>query len=354
MKRVISTVVVICLSILFLTSCEKEIPSEKKIITGHDYIIYEDTIYYIDRYTQKIRYQILGNIQETGLPLAGDALAMDDDNPFSRINSAMMLVDEAATKANEGQPVLIFALKSADEENYQILSYNTKDSRLSVLKEDITGPVQTLHLYGEYILYTTNDGELGCNVHSLKKDGSACYTLPNPEHQIYIVKNCYNDEIYIESPPSLYKASMTLENLTFLFDNYDTPVFFSEKYLYYREYDSQQLCRRTLADLSQNEVFLEEKTVGITRGNSYLYLKEAKDSGDFGKEKYDMVYLYNASTDENRLIFQNTEPDVMYLYMDFSDQYILFDCNYISGDKVGVKEFMVYNIGTQEKLYIPY
>lgn len=351
MKRVISTVVVVCLSILFLTSCEKEIPSEKNIITGHDYIIYEDTIYYIDRYTQKIRYQILGNIQETGLPLVGDALAMDDDNPFSRINSAMMLVDEAATKANEGQPILIFALKSADEENYQILSYNTKDSRLSVLKEDITGPVQTLHLYGEYILYTTNDGELGCNVHSLKKDGSVSYTLPNPEHQNYVVKNCYNDEIYIESSPSLYKASMTMENLTLLFDNYDTPVFFFKDDLYYRELESGKLSRKPLSNLSQNEIIIDDFTVGITRGNSYLYVKKLEDgSGIDGNS----IYLYNASTDENRLIFQNTEPDVMYFYMDFSDQYILFDCNYISGDKVGVKEFMVYNIETQEKLYIPY
>ena len=351
MKRVISTVVVVCLSILFLTSCEKEIPSEKKIITGHDYIIYEDTIYYIDRYTQKIRYQILGNIQETGLPLVDDALAMDEDNPFSCINSAMMLVDEAATKANEGQPILIFALKSADEENYQILSYNTKDSRLSVLKEDITGPVQTLHLYGEYILYTTNDGELGCNVHSLKKDGSVSYTLPNPEHQNYVVKNCYNDEIYIESSPSLYKASMTMENLTLLFDNYDTPVFFFKDDLYYRELESGKLSRKPLSNLSQNEIIIDDFTVGITRGNSYLYVKKLEDgSGIDGNS----IYLYNASTDENRLIFQNTEPDVMYFYMDFSDQYVLFECNYISGDKVGVKEFMVYNIETQEKLYIPY
>ncbi len=91
--------------------------------------------------------------------------------------------------------------------------------------------------------------------------------------------------------------------------------------------------------------------MGITRGNSYLYVKKLEDgSGIDGNS----IYLYNASTDENRLIFQNTEPDVMYFYMDFSDQYVLFECNYISGDKAGVKEFMVYNIEMQEKLYIPY
>ena len=349
MKKTIS--ILLLIGLLSLVSCGKVLPAEDKIAVGQKCIVYNDFIYYVDAATAIIRYQVFENIQPNGIPLAGDILAGDTDNPLAGVSlMTLLLVDEAATRANDDYPVIVISLQQTGEDFYKILTFNTKNNSVSILKEGL-GPIEYLYLYGEYILYTTNDGELGRNVHSLKKDGSVSYTLPNPEHQNYVVKNCYNDEIYIESSPSLYKASMTMENLTLLFDNYDTPVFFFKDDLYYRELESGKLSRKPLSNLSQNEIIIDDFTVGITRGNSYLYVKKLEDgSGIDGNS----IYLYNASTDENRLIFQNTEPDVMYFYMDFSDQYVLFECNYISGDKVGVKEFMVYNIETQEKLYIPY
>ena len=349
MKKSISFLLLICLFMIPLAACGRTLPAENETVTsGYNATIYQNTVYYVDRSTLEIRYQTIGNVQEKGIPLIGDVLAGEADNPLALVYTALLLVDEAATQTNDGYPVLIAALRNLGDDFYKIIAFDTQSNHVTILKDGI-GPVQSLHLYGEYLLYSTNDGDLGCNVHSLKKDGSESYTLPNPDCNIYTIKNCYRDEVYIEGEPALYKATLTMENLTHLFDNYNTPVFFFEDYLYYREFDSGKISRRPLSDLSQNEMVISDCTEGIARGSSYLYLEKAE-----GETTVDVnaIYLYEANSDENRLVFQNTDLEKEYYYKDFTDTYILFDIYLADGSLA--PEFMVYRIDTQERIYIPY
>lgn len=354
MKKIVSfAVIAVHLALLFLLAgCQPSVTSEdKRAVLGHQYAIYQDTVYYLDFNERTIKYQSINNIQETGLPLCQDVLSADRaEHPLANLSSARILVDEDATRKNGGVPVLIIAYCNSAN-SFDIVTFNTKTNRMKTLKEDITY-IHTLHFYDGYIIYACDEGDQGYNVYSMKKDGSEHCMLENPEQRGYRVRNIYDDLIYVtDGVGNLYAATLDLKNLTYLFENCDNTVFFSNDYVYYAEYGSRALCRRPRADLSQKEVLFEYQVRGIARSSSeYLHIK----TNENGQLDYNSFYIFDAETGMDTLVFENTDPNRSVNYADFNEKYILFAVRTPKADGSGSESaYLVYDREEQKEIYIP-
>ena len=252
MKQIIFSFASLLVFLGIFSACTDVPVIENKTITGTESVVYDDVLYYYDFFSREIRYQNINNVQETGLPLMNDILSSDEENPFINVRFALLLIDENATLRNDNYPILIIAYRNlADVLNgvgSKIITFNTKNNSIKVLRDNI-GSIQSLHLYGNTVCYTVNDGELGFNVHTIKTDGSDYHSLTNPQKRGYRVRDFKENNVYLtDEAGNFYSATLELENLNYLFDNCWIIAYFCGNDLYYLTYDGALLSKKNSSD----------------------------------------------------------------------------------------------------------
>ena len=341
MKRFFSLILVFVL-MLCLISCKpdgSEKTDDPTVEIARNMAVYHNTVFYYDSRTQTIKYQNIDHIYSTGVPLYQDALASGDENPFVEMIQPKIIVDPIATEKNGGHPVLYIYYRK--QLKTFLVSFNTANNQVRILKEDIS-PVMTLFLYGEHLIFSTAEGDAGEVIHTVKTDGTDFCTLENPDKLLMRPRNVLNDRIYFTSTGNLYTAPLSLDSSSLVLSDCDTPVFFGGEDIYYVESSTSHLCKVSPDDPSSKETVIQENTGGMAWGSLYLYL--------IGKpEDQNTFYLYNAQTNENKIIYQNPDPNFRRGHVCFSDTYICFQGSTDEG-----KRIFYYDLVKQEEIEIPY
>ena len=340
MKKYISFILAVLLTFC-LVSCKDNQTDEgdetltPTVIFGKDVAVYQDTVFYRDKTTREIKYQNTENLQSTGWNLYRDLLETEE-NPFKNVSAGtLIIVDSIATKKNNGAPVLYIALNSTAGK--KLVSFNTANNQMRVLK-DLSDTVAYFLMYGEYLIFATNEEELGTKLHSMKTDGTDYRTLDNPDKLSLRPVNIENGELYFTSGVgNLYKAPLSLDSYSLVLGDCASPVFFCDDYIYYSEFSTSHLCRAKRNDPSAKETVIHEAASGIAQDSLYLYVSRESDDTD-------TVYLYDARTNETVPVYQKKGRAN---YRCFSDSYICF-----SDDSE--KLLLYYDITAKKEIKIPY
>ena len=316
--------------------------SAPMVTFSHEVAVYQDTVFYCDRNEGgKIKYQSLNNIQSTGTPL----YPSNNRNIFSGVESGtQFIIDPIATEKNGGHPLLYIYLKKSYGRSGELVSFNTKNNEARILKED-TPDVRQFLLYGEYLIFSTNEGTSGRTVHSVKTDGTDFHTLENPYRYMMFPQNVLNGEIYFTKGSDLYKAPLSLDSSSLVAKKVTDTVFFCDGYMYYTNIgtypDSLEtdhyLFRVDLNDSSGKQTVIGQPTFGIVRDSLFLYYVGVEGN---------TVYLYDAETNESETVYPNKGRKKLGC---FSDSYICFL------ETSGGESFLLYyDINTKEEIRIPY
>ena len=341
MKKYISLILAVLLTFGF-SSCNWNQSNHEDesltptVIFGKDIAVYQNTVFYRDKFTREIKYQNMENLQSTGWNLYRDPWETEE-NPFKHVSAGtLIIVDPIATKKNDGSPVLYITLNS--QTGKTLISFNTANNQMHVLKKDISDTVTYFLMFGEYLIFTTNEGDLGTKIHSIKTDGRDYHTLDNPDKLSLRPVNVLNNELYFTSSNgNLYKAPLSLDSYSLVLGDCTAPVFFCDNYIYYNELSTSHLCRASLGDLSVKETVIDETTAGIAQDSLYLYVSRESDDTD-------TIYLYNAKTNENTVVYQKRGKEN---YRCFTDSYICFTDD-------NEKIILYYDIAAKEAIKIPY
>ena len=309
-------------------------PLTPTVIFGRDVAVYKNMVFYRDDSTRELKYQDMENIQSTGFNLYQDLLETDE-NPFNHVTArTSIIVDPIATEKNDGAPILYIALNRLD---HTVVSYNTATQQMRILKNDLTGRLMSLLLYGEHLIFSTYEGDLGTRIHAIKTDGTDYRTLDNPDKLTLDIENVWNDEIYFTNGTGiLYKAPLSLDSFSFVLDDCFGSVCFGGDYLYYNEMSTSYLRRAPLNDLSAKETVIDQPVAGIAQESLYIYT--------IRNDEERSAYLYHTKTNENQMVYQNMSTKD---YRCFSETYICF--------KERHKNLICYyDIATKEEIEIPY
>ncbi|MCD7747633.1 MAG: DUF5050 domain-containing protein [Firmicutes bacterium] len=339
-----------------------------KMTTSGVYI-YGDLVFYYDSGDNRIEYQSISSPNEDGgTYIYSDPLASDSEDPLSGGGSTyFFLVDYEASDKNKNSPILIIAYNYYVFDSsgyyvtslaYRIVSYDVMSNEITIIKDEIYDSIQSLQLCGNYIVYTTNDGEEGYNVYSIKKDGSEYSALDNPECNLYRVETIYEGYVYFyDAAYELYRAPLDLSEKEYLFDiaAYYINSFVEDGYLIYCDnltkndsgLSAVDVCRRPLSDLTaEPETLITNVCLGMEfRDNFYYYLSEARVKDDITYIDYNTLYVYS---------FETMSSSVAWDFEDFYGVYMGFldDCIVYKED--GVNILTAYNINTGEESEIPY
>ena len=341
MKKYISFILAVLLS-LCLVSCKGNQTDDggetltPTLIFGKNIAVYQDTVFYRDQFTREIKYQNIKNLQSTGWNLYQDPLATEG-NPFKQVSAGtLIIVDPIATKKNDGAPILYMTLNSVAGKT--LISFNTANNQVRVLKKDIPDTVTYFLMFDEHLIFTTNEGDLGTKIHSIKTDGTDYHTLENPDKLTLRPVNIRDGELYFTSGNgNLYKAPMSLDSYSLVLNDCASPVFFCDDDIYYNELSTSHLCKANLNDPSVKETVIDKATAGIAQDSLYLYT--SRESGDTNT-----VYIYNAQTNETTAVYQKSGKEN---YRCFTDSYICFT-------RDDEKIILYYDIATKEEIKIPY
>ncbi len=368
-----------------ITSYDSEQPadnaydiSEPKSIIGRMLTGYVYGDYYFFVSEGNILYQHLDDIQETPLNIYSDPLATGDDNPFGYAGFSFILVDEALTAENDGYPVLLFAHINLRSNNvcYQIFLYDLKTNKITMIKDKIRDNVQSLCLYGDYIIYTTNEGDDGYNIHRVMKDGSGYMKLENPENELYRVIEVYDDRVYFyDGALQVYSMSLDFDDVEYVLSYAGmSDPFIRDGYIYYPQYvetiefendvtgevtyyPSCNLCRSSISNPSESEVLINNFYSGMFSDNTYFYYLANPYVMDCGVDNYgsDVLYSLDFATGETKIVYDEFESDVL-RYIGFaSDDYIIFeDCYVYEGGSYGPTFYTARNLKTGEEFNIPF
>ena len=316
--------------------------SAPMVTFSYEVAVYHDTIFYCDRNEGgKIKYQNLKNIQSTGVPL----YPSNKRNLFSGVESGtQFIIDPIATEKNGGHPILYIYLKKGYGRSGELVAFNTKNNEVRILKEN-TPDVRQFLLYGEYLIFSTNEGTSGRTVHSVKTDGTDFHTLENPYRYMMFPQNVLNGEIYFTKGSDLYKAPLSLDSSSLVAKKVADAVFFCDGYMYYTNIGTysdsletdRYLFRVDLNDSSGKQTVIGQPTFGIVRDSRFLYYVGVEGN---------TVYLYDAETNESETVYPNKGRKKLGC---FSDSYICFLKT--SG---GESFLLYYDINTKEEIRIPY
>ena len=316
--------------------------SAPTVTFSREVVVYQDTVFYCDRNEGgKIKYQSLNNIQSTGTPL----YPSNNRNIFSGVESGtQFIIDPIATEKNGGHPILYIYLKKGYGRSGELVAFNTKNNEVRILKEN-TPDVKQFLLYGEYLIFSTNEGTSGRTIHSMKTDGTDFCTLENRYKYTMFPQNVLNGEIYFTKGRDLYKAPLSLESSSLVAEKVADAVFFEGGYMYYTNVGTypdsldtdRHLFRVDLNHASEKQSVIGQPLFGIVQDSLFLYYVGVEG---------DTVYLYNAETNESRAVYPNKGQMKLGC---FSDRYICFlETN-------GEKSFLLYyDMKTGKEIQISY
>ena len=316
--------------------------SAPTVTFSREVAVYQDTVFYCDRNEGgKIKRQNLSNIQSTGTPL----YPSNNRNIFSGVESGtQFIIDPIATEKNGGHPILYIYLKKGYGRSGELISFNTKNNEVRILKEN-TPDVKQFLLYGEYLIFSTNEGTSGRTIHSIQTDGTELCTLENRYKYTMFPQNVLNGEIYFTKGRDLYKAPLSLESSSLVAEKVADTVFFEGGYMYYTNVGTypdsletdRHLFRVDLNHASEKQSVIAQPLFGIVQDSLFLYYVGVDGN---------TVYLYNAETNESRAVYPNKGQMKLGC---FSDRYICFlETN-------GEKSFLLYyDMKTGKEIQIPY
>ncbi len=375
MKKSINVFILIAILsvILPLFSCSDgaDLGEPECVIAKINTCIYGDNIFLFEDATVK-NYNV-NDLENGAVPLYHDALASYTENPL--YNILFFAVDPIATAQNEGEPVLImskrtFHVDEAEQRMYELTTiffYNTLTGEIVTVKDDIEESLQSLCLYGDKIIYTTNEGELGYNIHMLDKDGGNYIKMDNPDSALYRVHTVYGDRIYYGTDAGqLYSCSLTFDDAQYICDFVlaITPFVAGGSIVYCdnldfveynaTEYQCFDVCRRSFSDLSTAETVIEDIYVGMDCGdNFYYYLCSPRSVSEKNVDRgTNILYKYSFESKQSSVVYDLGDALVTRIYTAISDDYILYDeADYSSGELVSRR--VLHNLATGEETVLP-
>lgn len=357
-KKIISIVVwMLCILMLCLSGCGKEeippvcVQSRPLAISGfaHD-SVYIYRIYLEEQRDFEVRFQILDNLQEKGLPLYADTLANQEENPFSTQNIFLerILIDPAATAANGGTPVVLahgqYRSPIDDpmirfEYYNRIFSYDVVANKMTVIQEGIADSIRDMYLYGDTLFYTTNAGENGYMIHRIGTDGTGFATMENPEARLYQIQTIHRDRLYYTDGSGLYSCALDFTDHTchkegaissfagvFCYGDY---IYYSDHTEYYPTSEqhplaAESLCRIRIDGEGEEEILFGGFRAGMSC-NGKVYYVSAENVRSSSMDVYDILYEYDVETGERREIY-NWQKEPIFMSLVFpTDSYLL--CN---------------------------
>ncbi|MCD7943596.1 MAG: DUF5050 domain-containing protein [Clostridia bacterium] len=376
MKKIVSLFLAMLLAVTApcaFSSCENDADISEAVYvdtSSRQPCVYDDYVFYFDTDTQEVNYQIVTNVQQTGISIITDPLSEGEDNPLNQMLVYYFLVDIISSDKNGHSPVLLLGCMDYSdpyaESDYKVISYDLATNSLTVLASGLYSPFQSFAVYGEYVIFTTQDGDEGYNVHCVKTDGTEYVTLDNSECSLYRVRYAYEDKIYFtDAAYRLYSAPLDLSEKEYLCDlpaSYVSP-FIKDDYLIFcgeaenipleledseMEYTliSADLCRLPLSDLSGDaETLISGVNVGrCYRDKFYYYIAENREGTYYLNT--DTLHVYSFDTMTSEVVW---EKDGVGYYAAFSDKYIIYEDTY-----PGTACYIAYNINTGEETEIPY
>ena len=345
-------VLALSVGIFLFTKCSSK-PKQEPINIDQDQYVVGTSHFTFDNYYFFVKdgvfcYQLLGNENSKTLPIYHDTLAKDSDNPFPNISiHYSILVDPIASSKNEKEPVLILEYSYIDLSDakkpklmYRIVSFNMETQKLLTIKDRITSPIQSLALYDGTIFFTTNEGDHGYDMHSIRTDGTTYRRVENEEKNFYRILYVSDNRVYYydEARSNLYSANLSFEDETYLFQiNLLPEMFIHDGYIYYgtnsqfgesngNRWIYHDICRRSVQDPTKEENVLSKVTAGLNYDNTFYYY--SFDNVDLNAESFDSIglntlYAYNLDTKEERVIFDFSTEKKMKELVAFSDRYLI-------------------------------
>lgn len=377
LKTVICMLAIFVLLAFVFSACSKPEQSTDYVCAkGFNIYLYDNILYYYDTSTFSIKYQDLTNVQTTGLPLYGDVLASGEENPFANIFSPAVYfaVDPKATKENDNRHVLVGAYYryAIDKQTnrmknfYQITSFDTGTNKVTVIQDEIAENIQSLCIYGDRIIYTTNEGDLGTNIHIIGKDGSGYKKMENPDKKSYRVETVYKNRIYfIDSAGQLFSCSLALDDTQYLFnivlraemfivndrivycDNLQATEFDGMSYM------NVDIVSCPISDTSKKEKLLSDVSMGMNCGDKfYYYLSEPRKIGSAVEEYSHILYEYSFETGLSKEVYDLGDKEISRCYTAIGENYIVYtETDYSSGSPVSRR--IAQNLKTGEETEVP-
>lgn len=366
------------LQCLFLFSCNKEKDEPGNIggrtLTDPDAIFYyahpSATIYenfvFFPKNNAGVGYNFLDEIVPQSIGIYDKSVGTNNDNPFYYADDAsFVLVDEEASIKNDGLPILYIVAKVVLHPNeretgadgscvsyfkYKIIKYNTANNSASIIAEDMPNSILSFAKYGDTLIYGTSDADEGYNIHCVDTDGKNHRVFENPDKMACRIQTVYRDKMYFidQKTMEMYRINLSdFSSLEKIGKAYIiTHAFAHSGYIYYANNQRREklgedpklifdLCRRSVDDISKEEVIIEKVTSGNFLDEKYYYflLENAKSFiNPLGKTLYDdgwgKCYEFDPKSAESTLFYDlGTNYDFIVRFpIAKNDEYMLFNC----------------------------
>ncbi|MBQ4037658.1 MAG: hypothetical protein IJC84_05980 [Clostridia bacterium] len=324
-----------------LTSGDRFIAGTRDVICGQYYFFEKDGVFC---------YRLLDSEVSETLPIFNDVLADGTDNPFPHISGYYsMLVASSLESESEKAPVLVIAHgyieRPIGSEKprylYRIVSFDMSTQQVYVIKDSITSSVQSLSLYKDRIFFTTNEGDLGYDMHTVQTNGTNYRKIENANGDFFRILYAAEGRVYCykEGLKELYSCDIDLNEFNYLFNIELIPeMFVNDGFIYYStnhqggETDGKHwvycdLYRRPLSDISKEELLLSKVTVGRNEGNKfYFYSFENAALSDDGYDAYgtSVLYAFDLKTKQRTTIYDFKSENVQTEYVAISDKYLIY------------------------------
>ncbi|MBQ9121645.1 MAG: DUF5050 domain-containing protein [Clostridia bacterium] len=312
--------------------------------------VYIYRVYLDSKRDYEMRFQLLDNLQEEGLPLYADTLANQEENPFSTSNIFLerILIDPVATEVNGGTPVVlahgqyrspIDDPKIMFETYNRIFSYDVVANKMTVIQEGIVDSIREMFLYGDTVFYSTNAGENGYMIHRISTDSTGFATMENPDARLYDIVTIYGDRLYYKDSSGLYSCALDFTDHKchkegaissrvgiFCYGDY---IYYTDHTKYYPTSEQyplpgESLCRIPINGEGDEEILFEGACAGMAC-NGKLYYVSAENAVSSSMDVYDILYEYDVETGEAREIF-NWQDESIFMSLVFpTEDYLL--CN---------------------------
>ncbi len=328
-------------------------------------VFFGDIYYYRTRHDE-LRYYDLTDIESGSYSVSADTLSEYG------VQGDFLAVSPELTAKNSGNPVLVI-LENCGSDFGRLFTYNTGNNKTTIIKDEVDPYVQSLHLYGETVIYTTNNGKEGYDLHVIDINGDNYIKKENNRKCQYSVSTVHEDRIYYADRRTgmLYSNSLMFDDEQSLFscNTMQITPFIVDDYIYYADaavkkvkfesmtFMSYTLCRRPLDDLTKEEVFMENLSSAVRRGDKLFFdYTEPRYVTETVLDYSSPLYEYSFETGETRQIFDlsGTLKDRVWTVVG-EDHIVFTEIDYSTGltFQTRTDTTMIHDLATGEEWQIP-
>ncbi len=339
--------------------------------------IYNDMFFYKTNLDGLVRYYDLNDLEAGSYAVNTDPLIKEEMKEWglgaNPAHADLYVVSPEMTAKSGGIPVIVTYAHYIDD-FYRFSVYESGINKVTRIKEDAESNVQSIHLYGDTLVYTMLNEKGGQNIFRIDLDGENFVEKKSRKSEMYYVSTIYEDRIYYveEKSRKLYSNSLMLDDEQFLFSASSAVFnpFIADGYIMYGvlsdkkvEFDgwsnnTVELHRRPLDDLSKDEVFMEDLyTVSYANGKLYYKTYDPHHVTDRIIEWGSPYYEYSFGTGETRQLYDLTGTKKMRSLVTVGENFIIFgQTDYSTGDthQTSTSVKIVHNLKTGEEYELPY